>query len=220
MSGRALALAVYLLMVGCGRQASPPQTPAVPPTTPRRLTTAGLALNCAHVVIGPDLIRGVLTVRNTSNEPQALVDRWNGWGAYQWTLSVDGISAGNPQVHWYANYYTETVLAPGETRHSAFTLHRRRKTLLPDEAGWEFLLGGPLGVLAIDEKGKPVDFGGSRAFAANQNVVLTLAGSGERSFTFDHASTEPLWAGTVSVKSEGLDSREDLKCLAQGQPLR
>src|SRR6185295_10964279 len=100
MSGRALALAVYLLMVGCGRQASPPQTPAVPPTTPRRLTTAGLALNCAHVVIGPDLIRGVLTVRNTSNEPQALVDRWNGWGAYQWTLSVDGISAGNPQVHW------------------------------------------------------------------------------------------------------------------------
>lgn len=217
---RASTLVAVILVAGCGREASPIRTPALPSTPPRRLSTAGLVVTCAHVVIGPDLIRGVLTVRNTSNQPQALIDRWNSWGAYQWTLSVDGTSACNPQVSWYANDYTETVLAPGEARYSAFALYRKQKTSPPDEVGWKFLLGGPLGVLAIDEKGKPVDFDGSPPFAANQKVVLTLAGSGEASFTFVHASSETLWAGTVSVQSQELNSPEDLKILGQGLPLR
>jgi hypothetical protein len=219
MSARGQALLLAVLAVGCGRQATYPATVAPAPAAPRRLTTSGLDLTCTHVVVGPELIRGVLTVRNTSKEPIALVDRWNSWGAYQWTFSIEGKSAGNPQVSWYGNYYTETVLTPGETRHAPFSLHRRRDTLQGDELGWRFLLGGPLGIVAIDEQGKPLTFDATRSFALAQSVVLTLVGSGRVSFTDAHASTAALWAGTASIPSRELDSLDALNSHAQGHSL-
>ena len=78
MSARGPALLLAVLVAGCGRQASPPPTATPAPAAPRRLKSTGLVITCAHVVVGPELIRGVLTVRNASQQPD---------GKYTWMIS-------------------------------------------------------------------------------------------------------------------------------------
>jgi len=109
---KALRLLGILLIFGCDRAAVPT------PSTLLRQTASTLSLTSDHVVVSPDLIRGILTIRNTGTRPIAMIDRWNSWGAYQWRFQVGAESAGNPQHSWWANVYTETVLAPGEVRHA------------------------------------------------------------------------------------------------------
>jgi hypothetical protein len=132
---------LLFLPSGCGRKeaASPATAVAIP--APRRLNRSDLVLPCAHVVVAPDLIRGVLTARNIGREPLALVDRWNSWRAFQCTLETSGGSAGNPQRSWDANDYTETRLAPGEVRHVRFCVTASRTTLRVLEDSWWFLAG-------------------------------------------------------------------------------
>jgi hypothetical protein len=80
-----------------------------------------LRLSAVHAVIRPDLIRGVIEVYNPGDAPVVLVDRWNSFGAYQWTIRVDGRwLAANPISAWNENGPSETVLAPGETRQARF----------------------------------------------------------------------------------------------------
>ena len=66
-------------------------------------------------------IRGVLEIHNVGDHPVALADRWNSWGAFQWTIRVDGRwPAANPVSAWNENAPSETLLAPGETRAARF----------------------------------------------------------------------------------------------------
>lgn len=214
---RGVALLLCVLLAGCGRPAIPTPTSAVVVAPSRRLATTGLVLTCAHVVVEPDLVRGVLTVLNTSKESLALIDRWNSSGAFQWTLTLDGVGAGNPQISWWASHYSETVLRPGKIRHAVFLLIRRQNSLSPEEAGWRFLLGGPLGVISVDERGTPVD--SSRPFATGQKLTLSLIGAGQDCTTFEGASESPLWSGTATVPSRELNALEDLRDLALSQTL-
>lgn len=214
MSSRGLALALALLLAGCGRQAGPSQTTT--PALPRRLTTSGLVITCAHVVVGPELIRGVLTAQNNGTEPLSIVDRWNSWGAYQWTLSIDGQSAGNPQMAWDENGYSETVLRPGETRHARFYITRRRDASPPEVGTWCFLVGEPP-IIIKDDSGKVPKLVGP--FAAGQEVTLTMDGAASQWTPADGGSTAALWKGTTSVRSRELNRVEDLEALVQGLPL-
>jgi hypothetical protein len=211
MSSRGLALALALLLAGCGRQAGPSQTTT--PALPRRLTTSGLVITCIHVVVGPELIRGALTARNNSTEPLSIVDRWNSWGAYQWTLSIDGQSAGNPQTAWDENGYSETVLRPGETRHARFYITRRRDASPPGVEAWYFLVGEPP-IIIKDDSGKI-----RGPFAAGQEVILTMDGAVSQWTTADGGSTAALWKGTTSIRSSELNRVEDLDAMVQGLPL-
>jgi hypothetical protein len=214
MSSRGLALALALLLAGCGRQAGPSQTTT--PALPRRLTTSGLVITCAHVVVGPELIRGVLTAQNNGTEPLSIVDRWNSWGAYQWTLSIDGQSAGNPQMAWDENGYSETVLRPGETRHARFYITRRRDASPPGVGSWCFLVGEPPIIIKADS-GKAPKLAGP--FAAGQEVILTMDGAASESSGSNSPSSEVLWRGKASVRSIELNALEDLEPLAKGKPL-
>ncbi len=79
-------------------------------------------LAVAHVVVRPDFIRGVLRVHNPGPRAWAVADRWNSWGAYLWEFTVAGRRARNPVDTWDENRYTETVLAPSETRALRFSI--------------------------------------------------------------------------------------------------
>lgn len=211
MSAHGPALVISLMLAGCGRPAAPP--PA------RRLATAGLVVSGAHVVAGPDLIRGVLRVRNAAPAPVALVDRWNSGGAYPWTLALDGLTAGNPQMCWWANFCSETVLAAGEVRHAPFTLHRRRATIAGSDAGWACLLGGPLDIAASDAQGRPIPAAEAPSFAPGRTLAVTLTGAGTAAFPSGDASTAPLYTGTVSAASQEVEAVDALAPHAQGRRL-
>src|SRR5438552_8400383 len=105
MCRRSPILLLGLFLSGCEQAGL---SPTVVKSSPKARThlKSNLFLGCAHAVIGPDLICGVLTAQNTGKEPIALVDRWNSWGAYQWRLTLGTQSAGNPQRNWWANCYT------------------------------------------------------------------------------------------------------------------
>ena len=127
MKIRLPALALLLAIPGCGGPADAPKATPVPANPPlARAPKDSLALGCAHVVVGPDLIRGILAATNWGDKPIALIDRWNSWGAYQWTMSIGSRRAGNLQHDWLKNFYTESILAPGETRQARFSVTRSR----------------------------------------------------------------------------------------------
>ncbi len=101
---------------------------------------------------------------NVSTVPVELVDRWNSWGAYQWTFLVKDAAGTeyplrNPQTNWYANYFTTFSISPG-----AEYVKRCRLSLsspkLPDGSRvWVFTQLSDLGQAMggkLDEKGRLV----------------------------------------------------------------
>ena len=55
---------------------------------------------------------------NNGKEPIRIAERWNSWGAYQWTIQMtnsDGSSFefGNPQLEWTRNFLTMKTIEPG-----------------------------------------------------------------------------------------------------------
>jgi len=159
---------------------------------------------------------GVLTARNTGKEPLAIVDRWNSWGAYQWRLTVGTESAGNPQHDWYANFYTETVLAPGEVRHARFNVTRSRSRARIGEEAWWFVVGDAIPILR-----PPSAIASSPPFTRGQEVALVMDGGVEMAAPDSNLlSTIALWRGTAEVRSEELTSVQELDGRLEGKPLR
>jgi hypothetical protein len=158
------------------------------------------------VVLAPDLIRGVLTARNIGREPLSLVDRWNSWGAYQWTIEGSGWLAGNPQSEWLANYYTETRLAPGEVRQARFNVTASKTPPRVSGDAWWFAAG---------ENSNPPTL-----FVAGRKMILVMAGSRAEVSTSDPEFTGAVWVGLSSVRSKELASVQDLEQHLQGKPLR
>src|SRR5579859_95494 len=218
MSSRSSILALGLLLLGCGRESTPsPPTLAKSAPNVRTLLKSNLVISCAHVVIEPDLISGVLTAKNIGKEPLAVVDRWNSWGAYQWCLTVGAQTAGNPQHDWAKNAYTEEVLAPGEIRHRRFYITRSPNRTRIGEQAWSFLVEGPNDGISFPTSGNAI--APLPLFARGQTVTLVMDGSQTGAPVSDPSFTATLWLGTATVQSEELKSVQDPEGLIQGLPL-
>jgi len=216
MLARRSFLAIVLLAPGCDR-ATPPAAVVVKPAAPaRKLVKSKLVITCAHVVMDGGLLSGVLTARNVGPEPIALVDRSNSWGAYQWEFMLGPEWAGNPQHSWYANHYSETVLAPGEVRHARFAVAR-----FPDRSrlGWEawrFVVGdGERQLLHL-----PDDPAADPPFMRGQEIALRMKGEAPQPLEWGKVAAVALWTGTVTVRSEEVASVQDLDARIRGKALR
>src|SRR5204862_7293464 len=97
---------------------------------------------------------------------------------------------------WWANYYSEAALAPGEVRFARFRIVRSQNQLQTTEDGWSFLLDG------------------TSTFTAGQVVVLMMSDAVPVAQTGD-----PIWAGSISVSSKEVDSLQDLEGRVIGKPL-
>jgi len=209
---RATALVLLFAIPGCGDPAETSKAipaPANPPIT--RAPKDSLVLSCAHVVVGPDLIRGVLVATNRGDKPIAIIDRWNSWGAYQWTVGIGTRSAGNPQHDWLKNFYTETILAPDEKRQARFSVSRFRDSadLKGDE--WWFVLGEPDGTGA---SGSPAPFAFGEAF------TLFMDGNKGDPSEGDPSPEALLWSSLATTSSKELTELDALGPFARGKPLR
>jgi len=211
MSFRSPILVLGILLMECGPDAGHAAIVAKPAPKTRPLLKSNLVLGCSHVVVQSDLIAGVLTARNTGSIPLALVQRWNSWGAYQWRWTLGGESAENPQWDWWANYYSEEVLAPGEIRHARFFITRSPGRARIGEKAWWFVVGG----LDVNYS-SPAS---SSPFVRGQAVTLVMDGSGKAAPVSDPSFTAALWVGTGTVPSGELESLQDLERRIQGELL-
>jgi hypothetical protein len=202
---RAMVLVLLLVVPGCDRPMD--AAPTKPPVA--RAPKDSLVFGCSHVVVGPDLIRGVLVATNRGDKPIALIDRWNSWGAYQWAVGIGKRDAGNPQHDWFANYYTETILLPGETRSARFIITRFHDSAALKDGEWWFVLGEPDGIAA---PGSP--------FAAGEALTLFMDGNKGEPSEGDHSPEALLWSSLVSTSSKELTELDALDRLARGKPLR
>lgn len=157
-------------------------------------------------------------MRNVGTMPAAVTDRWNSWGAHQWTLTVAGRSYSNPQLGWWANFYSETVLAPGEVQAARFAIRRvdaPRSPYSPDGSEWNFMPALEV-ALSANLSGPS----SSRGFTTDQDVQLELDGSraGPRpaSWLEKNPAAPPRWSGDLSVRSRRLDTLQDLESLLKG----
>lgn len=163
-------IVLALLLTGCEKASLTAPVAAIKGAVARRGTHSGLTVGCAHVVVSPDLIRGILTVRNIGPEPLSLVERWNSFGAYQWFFGGRVWSAGNPQHEWTENVYTETVLAPGEVRHARFCITRSRiDELVPNEHWWFVVGESPVSYIC---SAPPI-----ASFVPGESLALVMDGS-------------------------------------------
>lgn len=84
-------------------------------------TDAALAarLENARIIAGETpKIEVDFVLENISKKSIVLSDRWNSWGAYQWSFRITDangqvFSLGNPQMIWYANTLTTFTIPPG-----------------------------------------------------------------------------------------------------------
>jgi len=56
---------------------------------------------------------------NTSTKAIYIAERWNSWGAYQWTIQLTNadksvIDFGNPQSAWFRNFLSFATIEPGK----------------------------------------------------------------------------------------------------------
>ena len=218
MSRHGAVLLLLLVLASCGKKPTAPlRLPRLTPAA-RRLNSSYLQVQCAHVVVAPDLIRGVLTARNLSKEPLAFVERWNSWGAYQWTLKSTGWSAWNPQTDWDQNFYTETVLAPGEVRHVRFCITASSSTPRVPEDDWWFDAEVPMIWSSLSTP--PASQRTAATFASGQSLRVTMDGTKAETVVSDPNFADPLWVGVSTAGSEELSSVSELESRLQGKKLR
>jgi hypothetical protein len=183
----------------------------------RREVTDGLVLRCSHVVLNKDQIVGLLTVENTGKESVALVDRWNSWGAYQWRLTIGEQTAVNPQVCWWANFYSETAIAPGEVRHSWFSVTWVHPGGEIRKGAWHFDVRKPF-EMTVDENGKEVVT--FKPFEVGQPLILLFQAIKPMVPEPPEGSAVPLWTGIAVATSKEVNSELELEALVKGNPLR
>lgn len=97
-------LLLILIIISCG-EAPRKETPD---TTEKIDVPMELHLSNAKY-ISPNEISVDLEMQNRSDKTVLLYERWNSWGAYQWTFNVKTasgrtINLGNPQSTWTLNF--------------------------------------------------------------------------------------------------------------------
>src|SRR6185295_13505564 len=219
-------LVLGLLLAGCDCQsrstamvkAAAVPGPAAPKYAPnlRRQVVDGLVLRCAHVLLSKDEICGVLSIENTGKEAVAWVDRWNSWGAYQWRITIGPQTAVNPQVHWWANYYSETALAPGEVRHAWFTITWLHAGKNIRQGAWHFDVRKPY-ERTVDENWKEINT--FKPFESGQTLILLMQPIKPITPAPEEELPVAMWTGIAVATSTEVEAVEDLESLAQGQPL-
>jgi len=60
---------------------------------------------------------------NSSEKPIRIAERWNSWGAFQWSIKITNsdrtvIDFKNPQMAWFRNFLSIVTIEPGEELHS------------------------------------------------------------------------------------------------------
>ena len=219
-----LLLGFFCTLTSCTDEGKPSQVTAGPAPSatavlPEQPVPQGhLVIKCAHVLVRADLIRGILAVRNAGTTPVAIVDRWNSWGAYQWVLTVGGLLYSNPQMSWYANYYSETLLAPGEVRVARFAIRRGDvpwTPYSPDGTEWNFIRG-----FASKCVVNGVVDSTSEDFTPDQELQLELNGARtdpRPSYWLEKNPNAPKrWSGTSIVRSRRIESMEELEAHLKG----
>lgn len=205
-----------VFLVGCGRCPESPSHAAVT-VSARAQVRGGLVLRCSHVVEGEESIGGVLTLQNTGKEPVALVDRWNSWGAYQWVISIGGRTASNPQMSWYRNFYSETLLGPGEIRHVWFSVTKDHHSMPLRQDAWRFQVHSPFERVA-DQTWRIA--GRFQSFTAGEALVVTLQGIAPLVPPPQRESPVGLWTGVATGTSTEVNSLAELETTVRGQALR
>ena len=108
-------LAIALLSTGTPLRAA--EDAAAPkPALSARLENPKVAADAKSLTVD-------FVLTNQSEKPVIFAERWNSWGAYQWSLKLhlkDGTTAGfiNPQQVWTMNFLTVVILEPGKEHRS------------------------------------------------------------------------------------------------------
>jgi hypothetical protein len=218
MSSRGWLLLGTFLMAGCGRGGCSRLDDAWSAVVPRPRNRSDLVLRCAHVVVAPDLIRGVLTAQNIGKTPLSVVDHGNSFGAYQWSLTSRTWTAETPEYTWRSNCYTETVLAPGEVRHARFTIQGSKRSQPSLQNHWEFWSADFLGPDPLSSSGERME--PPPPFAPGQSIRLIMDGSRADTHTSDPKIRNPLWVGLAVVRSQEVASVEELEARLGGTGLQ
>jgi hypothetical protein len=76
--------------------------------------------NCRIVGDDSQVIEVDFVMKNTSQKEIVLAERWNSWGAYQWSFKLTDAKGhvfrlGNTQSDWSANALTTFVIPPGKS---------------------------------------------------------------------------------------------------------
>lgn len=100
--------------------AQEPITSPINPKAPAGAAVAGLSARLGNAAVGKDeSIELDFVLRNRSDAKIVLAERWNSWGAYQWTLRVVDAKGAefvlrNPQLDWYRNGFTTFTIEPSD----------------------------------------------------------------------------------------------------------
>lgn len=108
---------------------APSATPTAPDPEPEEL--GGLKATLISAKVGADGISVTFVLRNVGSKPLHVFERWNSWGADQWTIEVEEaagnrVIALNPQQAWTKNFPSALKIEPGEE-------HRMLCVILPAE---------------------------------------------------------------------------------------
>ncbi len=76
--------------------------------------------NCRIVGDDSQVIEVDFVMKNTSQKEIVLAERWNSWGAYQWSFKLTDAKGhvfklGNTQSIWYANFLSTFVIPAGRS---------------------------------------------------------------------------------------------------------
>lgn len=76
--------------------------------------------NCRIVGDDSQVLEVDFVIKNTSQKEIVLAERWNSWGAYQWSFKLTDAKGhvfnfGNTQSIWYANALTTFVIPAGKS---------------------------------------------------------------------------------------------------------
>jgi hypothetical protein len=120
-------------------------------------------------------------------------------------------------VCWFANYYSETAIAPGEIRHAWFSvtwLHLGREIR---KGAWHFDVRKPF-EMTVDEHWKEINT--AKPFEAGQTLILLFQTIKPVLPERPEGSPVPLWTGIAVATSSEVGSQSDLETLVKGNPLR
>lgn len=178
-------------------------------SAPEKLPVSALTAKLENVGFmkdGGETIEADFVLKNGSQWPVRLAERWNSWGAGQWTFQMtnaDGsvVEWRNPQMGWLRNHLTVATIPPGgELRLKCLLLwHQPRSryeesTFVPTEKSARLLL--------------PVKLRG--VFAAKLEKVVP-ANPPALHVPVDREVVSTNWEGTIQTPEVVLERRETIR---------
>ncbi len=118
-------------------------------------------------------------LKNPTAKPILIAERWNSWGAYQWTIEATTedhrkIEFRNPQCQWKKNFLSAATIEPGKEMRLQCRLVANQPAMVRD------------GIQIFTPKGKPIPY----------TFPLRLTGTFSASLHSDGRVTTN-WQGTI-----------------------